>query len=427
MKNNVAFTICATNYVGLGKVLEKSIYEHYSDLDFYIIVADEPRDDVRKEFDENVLIGKEILDYAEQKWYEMAFKYNLTEFCTAIKPASILYLLGKGYEKCIYFDPDIYVYSSLAVIYDKLDDYEAVVTPHILTPEVEYTGNLKELRLLYSGVYNMGFGAYKNTDDIQAYLRWWNKRLEDYCYGDSNMNLFTDQKWVDMLPCFLGNKLYVSRNKGMNVAPWNFHERKIEKKEGSLVVTHRFCQEATESLIFVHYSGYNYKTLLSGEIIQQNISDIKQYDDVLVLFDVYSKALNEATIDTYINEIYSYNYFTNRDYEISVPTRRLFRGYIDSGNNIPNPFRTDTVLFDRLKQKGFVKKGVKTKVTVYNEKAQSTQKAIKIINVCFKVVFHLLGPSRYYNLTRMLRKYAVWENHSFLITSKGEKYILRRL
>ena len=307
---NVAFTICATNYVGLAKVLERSIYKHYKDLDFYIIVADEPSEVVRNSFEENILVAKDVLDYSEQKWYEMAFKYNLTEFCTAIKPASILYLLGKGYEKCIYFDPDIFVYSSIELIYNYLDNYNAVVTPHITEIEKDYTGNLKEDRLLFSGTFNLGFFAINNASLSCNFLEWWSKRLEDYCFANLTESLFTDQKWVDMLPSFFSDKLLVCRNKGLNMAPWNFHERVVSEDDGVLYVANRFeANSAKTPLVFVHYSGYNYKALLSGEVEQKNIKKMSQYTDLGVIFDVYRTALTEGQFSQYIDQNYTYNSF----------------------------------------------------------------------------------------------------------------------
>ena len=426
MKNCV-FTIVATNYVGLAQALQKSIEKYNKDVDFYIVVADEPAGEVKSKLPCNVFVAKEILSYSDSKWYEMAFKYNLTEFCTAIKPASIQYFFAKSYNKVIYFDPDILTFDSLDFVWNKLNDYSAVVTPHILTAEVEYSGNLKEQRLLYSGVFNMGFGAFKQTRDVTNFLKWWKNRLEDYCFADSNLNLFTDQKWVDMLPCFLGTQLYVSRNKGMNVAPWNFHERKVIQGTEKLKIGSRLLDEELDNLIFVHYSGYNYKSLISGEVIQQNISDIKQYEDIIVLFNEYGSALKQANIAAFIDQKYTYNYFSNHTYTISLAVRRLFRGLVENGNDIENPFDCNSDFFNRLSSKGFVRKNQEFNSVVYNEQSQNTQKTISRINTLFGFVFKIIGADRYYNLTRALRKYGIWENHSFLITKGTESYKFRRL
>ena len=423
---NVAFTICATNYVGLAKVLERSIYKHYKDLDFYIIVADEPSEVVRNSFEENILVAKDVLDYSEQKWYEMAFKYNLTEFCTAIKPASILYLLGKGYEKCIYFDPDIFVYSSIELIYNYLDNYNAVVTPHITEIEKDYTGNLKEDRLLFSGTFNLGFFAINNASLSCNFLEWWSKRLEDYCFANLTESLFTDQKWVDMLPSFFSDKLLVCRNKGLNMAPWNFHERVVSEDDGVLYVANRFeANSAKTPLVFVHYSGYNYKALLSGEVEQKNIKKMAQYTDLGVIFDVYRTALTEGQFSQYIDQNYTYNYYNVTEKAITARERILFRGYVEGTGYDENPFSNESYFYQKLKALGFLKIAGKPQ-TFEDSMKEGGQQKIGKVNKVFKILFKLIGAERYYTMTRVFFKYSIWENHYFLVKKDSEEYKMRR-
>ena len=129
---NCAFTIVAKNYIGLAQILEKSIREYYNDLLFYIIVADEIDNELKKELSTNILVAKETLNITPETWENMSFKYNLTEFCTSIKPASFRYLLDNTEsEKIIYLDPDIYFYNSIGLIFDMLSDCDILLTPHI--------------------------------------------------------------------------------------------------------------------------------------------------------------------------------------------------------------------------------------------------------------------------------------------------------
>ena len=107
---NCVFTIVAKNYIGLAQILEHSIKQYYKDVDFYVIVADEFEE--RRDYPDNAIEAKKCLDIPEDLWVNMSFKYDLTEFCTSIKPASILYFLEK-YEKVIYLDPDILFYDSI--------------------------------------------------------------------------------------------------------------------------------------------------------------------------------------------------------------------------------------------------------------------------------------------------------------------------
>lgn len=424
MKKNVAFTICATNYVGLGKVLEKSIYEHYSDLDFYIIVVDEPRDEVRKEFDDNVLIGKEILDYPEQKWYEMAFKYNLTEFCTAIKPASILYFLEKGYEKCIYFDPDIYVYSSLNVIYDKLDGYDAILTPHKTIPEIDSTSKKDDQELLFAGVYNLGFLGIKSCDLSVLVMEWWKKRLEDKCFMSQGENLFTDQKWMDLLPAFYGNRVWISQHLGLNAAPWNFHERFFFEENGKLKVKSRINNDGKAyDLVFVHYSGYNYKELLKGNVIQNNMKELKLYDDTVMLMNRYGEAFKGGQLERFIDNIYNYNFFEDGK-PISPMMRGLYRAYQENTGYGENPFKTSSYIWGQAISRDLI--AVDKPQTFKNGEQKNMERVIRI-NKLFATLYKFIGPNKYYTLILVMRRYSIWGNHSFLISKKGDNYIFRNM
>ena len=65
---NCAFTIVAKNYIGLAQILEKSIREYYNDLLFYIIVADEIDNELKKELSTNILVAKETLNIIPETW-----------------------------------------------------------------------------------------------------------------------------------------------------------------------------------------------------------------------------------------------------------------------------------------------------------------------------------------------------------------------
>ena len=111
-----SFTIVAKNYIGLGLILEQSLQKfHKSDIDFYIFVADEI-DASQITIPENVISVKKISDYTDAEWTDMTFKYDLTEFCTSIKPFCFQYIFSKGYDSALYFDPDICIFSPITEI-----------------------------------------------------------------------------------------------------------------------------------------------------------------------------------------------------------------------------------------------------------------------------------------------------------------------
>ena len=80
---NIVFTIEAKNYIGLAQVLEGSVKAYSPDVQFYIIVADEIENTPGLPL--NIVVAKNNIDIPVSQWKQMAFKYNLVEFCTAIK------------------------------------------------------------------------------------------------------------------------------------------------------------------------------------------------------------------------------------------------------------------------------------------------------------------------------------------------------
>lgn len=147
------------NYVGLALVLEQSIKRYYNNLDFYIFVADELNND--ETYPQNVIESKHILDIKDELWQNMSFKYNITEFCTSIKPAVFLHLINE-YEKVIYLDPDILFFNNIEAIYKLLDNNLIILTPHITQITEISCSDSPENTWLRSGIFNLGFCGLKN-------------------------------------------------------------------------------------------------------------------------------------------------------------------------------------------------------------------------------------------------------------------------
>lgn len=420
MKKNCAFTIVAKNYMGLAVILEKSIRRYYNDLDFYIIVADEIPEELRREIPENVLVGKEVLGIDENTWENMSFKYNITEFCTSIKPKSFLYMISGGYEKIIYLDPDIYFFASIGSIFSGLDDCCVMLTPHILTiPKLGDTDSPEKV-WRECGIFNLGFCGVNNAAKTKTVLEWWHERLINQCYINTLQAQFTDQKMVDFFPAFLTkDELLISDNLGMNVAPWNFFEREILLENENLYVKARASKaEHKDRLIFVHYSGYDYIKLSEGIREQRNISHLKNYSDLDILFSEYSESLKkEQALLKYINLTYTYNTFKN-GIKIIDYYRRLYAALIDKGEKLQDPFNPAESFYILLKKKGIIKAQRCDMSKVSKFDFPNFKKKLKIINKCSRLVYKIIGVNRYFLMVRLFRSYSAYETHIHLLYSK---------
>ncbi len=418
-KKYCAFTIVAKNYIGLAKVLQTSINDHNEDVDFYIFIADELSSKNDIVVPDNVLESRKILSYTDEEWVNMAFKYNLTEFCTAIKPYCFKYLFyEKEYDEVIYFDPDIFVFSSLSPIFDRLQTCSIMVTPHIVFPKLE---DNTDRSYLQAGPYNLGFLGLRKTESSRLLLDWWGKRLKINCFDEVLDYTFTDQKWILMIHSFFPQEeIDVCRNLGMNVAPWNFCERKIVKKGDKFFVENRDDNTLSNEIVFVHYSGYDYKALLEGKEIRPRVSKVNvEFEDVSILMGVYVDALtkNETIMREYLSMPYTYATYED-GIIIERFHRRLYHRLSDVDNSrFINPFMTGEGSFhELLKNKGFLHKNIVR--TVSESKIGGSVKSLIIFNKTMKIVSKLLGYQRYLMLLRLMKHFSRYASQIFLLDNK---------
>ena len=420
---NCAFTIVAKNYVGLAQILEKSIRKYYSDLDFYIIIADEVNEKLREELPHNVLIAKDTLGIGNDTWNDMSFKYNLTEFCTAIKPASFQYFFSNhNYEKCIYLDPDIYFFDSIGKIYDMLDTCQILLTPHITQISDNVMSDAPEKVWLSCGIFNLGFCGLRRGKASTKMLSWWHKRLVSSCFIAGDDFLFTDQKWIDFLPAFFtADELHITTHLGMNVAPWNFFEREVCDQSGEFRVKPRYNNSDIDyPLIFVHYSGYNYTELKKGRVVQNNISSLANYPDIEKLTAVYTAAISSQSkiFDRFITQFYSYNFFDNGD-TIQVVHRRLYRSMVDKGRTFEAPFSTiNGSFYSLLKSHKMIKPNRVNLEKVNKNNLQGVVRKLLFFNKLSRIVYRVLGYERYMLLIRLLHPFARFESQIHLLDKK---------
>lgn len=408
---NVVCTIVAKNYFASAKVLGESLKKTNPNVGFIILLADEIEKDDKFDFSNYSVI--EAKDLGIVGFYEMAYKYDITEFCTSVKPFFIAYLFEKyNYDKIIYLDPDIYVFDSLIDIFNKLDFFSVVLTPHIIfnsgietitQPDISV-----ERGLLGSGVFNLGFVAFNSSFDSKQILLWWKDRLINNCYNDRNTYLYTDQKWMDLLPC-LFDKICILRDPRFNIAWWNFHEREIcfdginwkTNKQGEM------C-----NIVFVHFSGY--KPNCPESITKADKSIIaNKMDVILILFDFYKQCLFSNNYITYMPYSYKYNSYSN-GYIITPLQRRLFRTLLEQDFKCENPFLVDSVYYLKLLESNLI---IKNDVTKYNDTRINNEYKSKMIGFS-KFIFiplrFILGLKNYMNMIGFFENHVTKENQDFL-------------
>lgn len=238
------FTICSRNYLAYALTLQRSVKTHEPDTPFFIYLADDPLDPGMAP-DVQIIPAR---DLGLPMLLDMAFRYTVMEFNTAIKADCFLDLLTRrGFDAAIYLDPDIQVFAPLAEVDSAFrNGASAVLTPHVLGPLAPGV-QPAEADIMQSGIFNLGFGAFAATPESLAFIEWWAGKLHTECYSAPEKGMFVDQRLVDFAPAFIAN-LGILRHRGYNVAYWNLARRQV-----TAIGTGWKVNE--EPLVFFHFSG----------------------------------------------------------------------------------------------------------------------------------------------------------------------------
>jgi hypothetical protein len=336
------FTICSKNFLAHARTLYKSILPHYPDTRFFVVLCDRVDglfDPLQEPFEFMYLEDLNLPNLAE-----MANRYNITEFNTAVKPFAFLRLMQEfQFDSVVYLDPDLFFVDRMTEV-DQLigNGAEAVLTPHILQPAEK--DQIHDRNMLQFGIYNLGFLALRNTPSVQRFLQWWGRRLEKDCVIRLEDGIFVDQKWADLLPAFVPGAR-ILHHPGYNVAYWNLPQRKITKKED--------CWFANEQpLRFVHFSGNKLDDVMTFSRHSQQIT-IENVGVLRELLDTYREEVYNQGHAFYRKLPYAYSWVGETGVNLHTPpeldlaTRPTQKhtsaegeaGIVMSQSNVITPFR----------------------------------------------------------------------------------------
>lgn len=238
------FTICSRNYLAYALTLRQTLKECDPAAEFFIYLADDAEGTERA--GDAAIIPLAEIDIPAV--WDMALRYTVMEFNTAIKPFCILDLWDKrGFDAAVYVDPDIMILRPMSAVAAALNNgADCVLTPHLLQP-LDDDYHPDDIQILRTGVYNLGFGAFAKLPGSRRFVEWWARKCETDCIVDLENGLFVDQRLADYAPAFC-ERAHILRDSGYNVAYWNLKHREIKKTADGWIA-------GGAPLVFFHFSG----------------------------------------------------------------------------------------------------------------------------------------------------------------------------
>ncbi len=326
MGKTVAFTSAATNYLPKVRKLCSSIRTHHPEFEIVLALADERPSgvDFANEPIDHV-IALDDLDIPDRRRW--TYFHTIVELATAIKPFVLKQLLdAPDVDRVLYFDPDMVLFSRLDDLLASLDGANVVLTPHLTKPESTLEGiRDNEISALKHGIYNLGFVGVSNTDEGRRFAGWWADRVYHFCIADIPGGLFTDQRWIDLVPAFFDG-VGILKSPRFNVATWNIPTREVSGDR-----EHGF-QVDGQPLGFYHFTGFDSGAhrVMAGKYAAGNPA-------VAALIDWYADEARFDDAEPAAKVAWAYGGY--RDGEpIPLGHRRLYRARPDLQQAYPDPF-----------------------------------------------------------------------------------------
>lgn len=379
--NVAVFSVCNLAYLNKALVLAESLLAHGGPmLNIYLF---DKKIDVELPVQLANFVWVE--DLGLENFAQYAFKYDITEFSTSLKPYLALRLLDTA-ENVIFLDPDTCLYHNISPILDCLENSSIVLTPHYMQPHVE--GDLGMMRF---GSFNLGFFAVNRTPEAKRFLQWWNERCLDLCYFETQFGLSTDQKWVSIAPCLFQN-IHISFDVGFNAAFWNVHERSFSVDELG-----HWWVNGSRPLVFFHFSSFDEKnpSLLSKRDFPGRADQRVDYQE---LASGYNASLQRMKSE--LSEVkYGFDYMSDGGY-ISPTFRRAYAAVLPELPAGHDPFDASGAVATFGKKNHLLTDGVPYRAAGFSD-ASSHHGKFKAINTGLRLVLRLIGPNRFMNLSRL--------------------------
>jgi len=395
-----ACTIVSRNYLHYARTLCESFLRAYPDGRFFVLVVDRPSAAEPPVVERFTTVWVEELGIPD--FAAIAFKYNILELNTCVKPSFLAWLLDRyGVDRLVYLDPDTFVYSRMVEVEAILAEADLVLTPHILAP-IQDQKRPAERDFLLSGVYNLGFVGVNRRPGSRAFLEWWERRCLTLGFSDQKAGLFVDQKWIDLAPClFEGTRIL--RHPGYNVAYWNLHERTIDRDGGE------FRVNGSAALRFFHFSGID---LGAREQLSkyQDRHSLVQRADLRPLFDGYRESVAASGVTESAKARYAFDYFSNGA-RINELTRRVYAAGLDKFAGA-DPFDASGPFYAFARARGLLSASSGPPPVVVRPDADDVR--VRTIGLVLRALLRVLGPDRYALLMKYLAHISLLRNQRSL-------------
>lgn len=260
IKKTAFCTYFDRNYLPKGLAMIFSFLKFNPEGIIYVLCFDRFTLDFIKKIGNKNIRSINLKEFEDEKLIEIKRTRTTVEYYWTCTPSLPLYILQKHrqYSAVVYLDADLCFYDSLETVFSELGDKSIYTVEHRYPPG-------QEGREKISGKFNVAFQIFRNNDEGLRCLKRWRNQCLDWCYWKEEDGKMGDQMYLNEWPELYQN-LVISKNIGVDTAPWNVSQYVVSKKKGRVyidnkpLVCYHFHQlQMYDKDNFTYASGYRFK------------------------------------------------------------------------------------------------------------------------------------------------------------------------
>ena len=240
MDKTVFVTYFNKHYLLKGLAMIESLLNHVPNAEIWVLAFDEYTIKILNKIHPKQVRVISPKEFEDRDLKKAKKNRSLVEFFWTCSPSLPLYVFKKksSAEQVVYLDADLFFFSSPEAVIKNMKNKE------ILTVKHRYPRSQSN-REKTSGIFNVGFQIFKRKPQAIKCLKRWRKQCLSWCYARYENGKMGDQLYLNEWPN-LYDKLVISKNLGLNTAPWNVGQYKIALKKGDVYIN-------SDKLICYHF------------------------------------------------------------------------------------------------------------------------------------------------------------------------------
>jgi hypothetical protein len=244
-------TLFNSNYLTRGLALHESLVASCKAFHLYILAFD---DDSYSYLSKARLKDVTVISMAafeDEALLSVKSGRTAAEYCWTSTSSLLLYCINTfRLQACTYVDADMKFYQDPLVLIEEAGDNSVIITEHRYSREYDVSRT--------HGIYCVQFMYFRSDERGMKVLNWWRDRCIEWCFNRQEDGKFGDQKYLDDWTTRFDG-VYVLKNPGAGVAPWNIQQYNILQSNGALIITN-VATKKKSPLVFYHFHGLKFYT-----------------------------------------------------------------------------------------------------------------------------------------------------------------------